>query len=501
MPGDSRAVGGGRRFDVAIIGAGPAGLAAAGVLCDHDLDVVVIDEQPRAGGQFLRQPPATYRVDDWLTAALYRHAKSALRTVENRTDITWMHGTTVLGLQPAICDSPLPGRHFDIWLQRDDGHEIIGAAGVLLASGCYERPLPVPGWTLPGVMGAGAIQAFVKSQQFVPGERFVLAGSHPLQLVVADQLTAAGARVERVIFTQAARRVLAVLRYPLAALRGTPQLAETAKILWRLRRARVPVLFGRSIAAIDGGDSVERVTVASLDREGRLDLAAAEDIRCDRLGLCHGFLASSELARQAGADTCYRQHGGGWLVRHDRWFQSSVAGLFAAGEITGLAGADASIHKGRIAAIGLLRELRRMPEPDAEDMAKPSRRELSRCDRFAGMLNELSRPPRELAGSSVTGRTIVCRCEVITHGDLLEKLDQHPHIASTDAAKQCTRAGMGACQGRFCGEHVMHTVMDLRGLTAEQAGTFEARFPVKPLALATLSRTFSPQRYGNTSED
>lgn len=485
---DPRAVRRDRHFDVAIIGAGPAGLGAAQILCDFDLNVVVIDEQPRAGGQFLRQPPATYRVDAWLAPKLYRHAKAALQTVEARTDLAWMLETTVLGLQTVANDSRRPCRRFDICLQRNDGLEVVGAGAVLLASGCYERPLPVPGWTLPGVMGAGGMQAFVKSQQFVPGERFVLAGSHPLQLVVADQLTAAGGRVEAVIFTQRLRRVLAVLRYPLAVLHGIPQLAETARILWRLRQADVPVLFNRSIARIDGEDEVERVTISTLDGRGRLNRSETANVDCDRLGLCNGFLASSEIAQQAGAEVRYRPHGGGWLVSHDRWFQSSVAGLFAAGEITGMAGADASIHKGRIAAIGLLRALDCLAESEAERMAKRHRALLRHCERFAAMLSDLSRPPQDLAAASATAETIVCRCEVITNGELLRKLEQHPHISSADAAKQYTRAGMGVCQGRFCSEHVIGTVAGLRGLTADQVGSFAARFPVKPLNVGMLCR-------------
>lgn len=486
MLNDSQAIRQGRRFDIAIIGAGPAGLAAIETLRNFDLNVAVIDEQPRAGGQFLRQPPATFRVDNWLTKALYRRAKSTLRAVEQHPDVVWMPGTTVLGLQPTAGSSSRSAGYTDIWLQHETGHEVITARNVLLASGCYERPLAIPGWTLPGVMGTGGIQAFIKSQQFVPGNRFVLAGSHPLQLVVADQLATAGAKVEAVVFTQKLQQALAMFRYPLAMLYGVPQLMETARIIGRLRKASVRILFGRSIAAVDGTDAVERVSVAKIDSRGRLNRSQTDGIHCDRLGMCHGFLASSEIARQAGADVQYRPDAGGWLVCHDRWFQTSVTGLFAAGEVTALAGADASIFKGRIAAVGLLRLLRLVSESDAEKMAMPSRRKLQQCERFAAMLNALSKPPDNLATSSVTDETVICRCELITHRELLDKLEEHTHIASADAAKLYTRTGMGACQGRFCGEHVMRMVAGARQLQIGDIGMFETRFPVKPLNLGLL---------------
>jgi D-hydroxyproline dehydrogenase subunit alpha len=338
------------------------------------------------------------------------------------------------------------------------------------------------------VMGAGAIQGFVKSQQFVPGNRFLLVGSHPLQLVVADQLLSAGADIAAVVFTQRMQLALAALRRLRVVAQNSRQFIETAHILRRLRRGRVPVIFGSSILRADGARSVERATLAMLGADGALESQRTRVIDCDRVGVCHGFLASTELARQAGADVYWREHEGGWLVAHDEWFESSVANLFVAGEVTGVAGADAALEKGRIAAVGMLRALGRIESRQAADLARPFRRRLAGVERFAGVLHELARPPLHLADATMTDETIVCRCESIQRGEYERQLRDNPHVTSGDAAKLLTRVGMGACQGRMCSDNAIRTLARLRGLTVAEVGSFQAQAPVKPVLLDILVR-------------
>jgi NADPH-dependent 2,4-dienoyl-CoA reductase/sulfur reductase-like enzyme len=473
---------------IAIVGAGPAGLAAAAVMREYGLELVVIDEQSRIGGQFLRQPPRTFLVEHWLSNKLYDRAKSVLHAMEDREDIDWRFGSTALGIMqrsPYGAADPSDAGH-EVWLQGPSGCELLKANAVLIASGCYERPLGFPGWTLPGVFGAGAIQAFVKSQQFVPGNRFVLAGSHPLQLVVADQLMAAGAKVAAVIFTQRPQQAAALLRQPLAMLPHYRPLVETGKILWRLKRAGVPVMFGRTIVEVTGTDRIEQAIIAKLRTDGRIDHDNTQTIECDCLGVCHGFLASSELARQAGSTARWRDDDGGWTVDHDEWFQTSVANLFVAGEVTGVAGADSALEKGHLAGVGVLRAMGRIDDITARRLARRARRRLGRLDRFARALSLLARPPRGLADKTMTESTTLCRCESISRGEFVRQLMENPHIASSDAAKLLTRVGMGMCQGRLCGDRAAQLIASLRGVAVTDVGPFHAQVPVKPVLLDTL---------------
>ncbi|MEP7247125.1 MAG: NAD(P)/FAD-dependent oxidoreductase [Gammaproteobacteria bacterium] len=475
--------------DVAIVGCGPAGLAAAQVLREQGLAVTLIDEQPRAGGQFLRQPPRGFTVSNWLPGKLYAPAKSVLHAVEGREGIDWRLSSTVLGIMPVSqYRADARGASHELWIQGPSGAYVLRAGAILLATGCYERPLAFPGWTLPGVMGAGAIQGFLKSQQFVPGKRFVLAGSHPLQLVVADQLAGAGADVAAVVFTQPWQRALAVLLRPDVLLRYSRTFLETARIVARLRRARVPMLFGRTIVRAEGTDAVERVTVAALRAEGSIDHGHVQAIECDRLGLCHGFLTSSELARQAGAQVRWCEHEGGWVVDHDEWFESTAARIFVAGEITGVAGADAALEKGRIAAAGILQALGRIDKETARRLAQSARHSLASIAGFAAALRRLAQPPPGLALETLTPETILCRCERVTRGTFEQALRDHPHVQSADAAKLLTRVGMGLCQGRLCGDNAARLIATLRDTDVTEVGPFQVRAPVKPLLLGTIRR-------------
>lgn len=476
--------------DVAIVGAGPSGLAAAAVLVEHGVRVAIIDEQSRAGGQILRQPPRSFTVQHWLPAKLYDRVKRALRAVEDRPEIDWRLQSTVLGITrpSAYRVQPAGGGVHEIWVQGPSGCYTLRASAVLIAAGCYERPLAFPGWTLPGVMGAGAIQAFIKSQQFVPGDRFVLAGSHPLQLVVADQLLEAGAELQAVVFTQPMARAAAMLRHPLIALRHRRQMLETARIVGRLKRHRVPMIFGASILRAEGKQSVQAATIASLRADGTIDSQSARVLECDRVGICHGFLTSSELVRQVGAKVRWRDHAGGWVAEHDEWFQSSLAGVFVAGETTGVDGADAALDKGHIAAAGLLRVLQRVNDSDAFRLAHDARRRLTRAQSFAGLLHDLARPPARQALEVMDDEVTLCRCESITRGELQRQLIENPHVVSADAAKLLTRVGMGPCQGRLCGDNVARVIASCRGLSIPEIGPFQAQLPIKPVPLDLLTR-------------
>jgi D-hydroxyproline dehydrogenase subunit alpha len=211
-----------------IIGGGPAGQAAALALARHGVESLIPDKQPRPGGQILRQPPSGFRVANWLPGAGYRALKAQLAAFEGDPRCEWRGGVSVVGL----------AREGDGWEVTLDTGERLAAAHVVVAAGCQDLAVPLPGWTLPGAMAAGAIQAFVKSQQIVPGRRFVLAGTHPLQLVIAAQIVAGGGEVAALCFAQPRARFAAMLSAPLNALRRAPDLAAAAAAWRTLRRAR-----------------------------------------------------------------------------------------------------------------------------------------------------------------------------------------------------------------------------------------------------------------------
>ena len=469
----------GETCDLAIVGGGPAGLAAALVASEFGLDVRLLDEQPRLGGQIYRQPPVGFRVDAWLAGRVYRSGRALLERVERLATLRPVAEATVWGLFPP---EPAAG---------DAGHRLLfeqaGRAGelharqVLLATGCYEMPVPFPGWQRPGVMSAGGIQTLLKSQRIAAGARVVLAGSHPLLLVAADQLLEAGVHVAAVVFSQSARAVVRLLAAPAPLVGAFPQLLHAAHCLRRIRRARVPLMTGRVVAEALGSDAVEAVRVCRSDFRGD-----SQRIACDTLGLCYGFLASSELARQAGARSAW-ESGSGWVVTSDEFMRTSVPHLSVAGELAGVAGAQAAALSGEIAALGIAADAGRIAAGDASARAAAPRRRLRRLRRFAAVLAQLADPPPRLLAGLATPDTLLCRCEDVTVGALLDALRTESTVESASSAKLLTRVGMGLCQGRMCELAVRRLIGAYRGRPLEAIRGYEPRPPVKPIRLAALA--------------
>lgn len=472
------------RTELAIVGAGPAGVAAAEVAADCGIAVTVIDEQTAPGGQIYRQPPREFAVSDWLEGSVYSAGKALQLRVSDDDRIQWLTRSTVSGILPAT-GADVEGR-FALIVDVRDGVRRLAAESVLVATGCYDMPVLFPGWNLPGVMATGGIQAFVKSQRFVPGQRFLFVGSHPLQLVVADQLVRAGAEVAGVLFAQGRRRALQLLKSPSAAWCGRGKLVQTAGILRRLRRAGVPVRFRETLLRANGRDRVDSVTVAPVRPDGLADHAKSRIVDCDRVGVCFGFLASSELARQAGAAACWNAPRGGWIATHDEWMRTSVPGLYAAGEITGVAGAEVAAEEGRLAALACALDLDRIGDARAKQLAEGPRRALESLNRFASLLSALSWLGDNALDQWQSEDVNLCKCEEVTVGDFVEQLERNPDITSANAAKLLTRAGMGSCQGRYCQFAVTRLVAQISGESEAVVGAFTARFPAKPMDISDL---------------
>lgn len=480
-----------KQADVGIVGAGPAGLAAAIVLAGQGADVVLVDEQARPGGQIYRQPPSTFTVPPRATRT-YSRGDRLLATVD-AAGFRRLHRTLVWGLfepdeaEALALNGSAPDPGWVLALADDEGLDRLAVRHVLVATGAYDLPVAFPGWTLPGAMGAGGVQAFVKSQQLLPGRRFVLAGAHPLLVLVADQLLAAGAEVAAVALAQprpaAADALTAAMR-----LRGrVTDVGAAARALLRLRRARVPILFSHVVAAAEGRNAVEAVRLLPVDAAWNPTGGTEVHLECDTLALGYGFVPSTELVRQAGCAHAWRSVAGGWVTEHDDWQRASRAGISVAGEVTGVTGADQAEEEGRLAAFGILQDLGTLDAGDAARLAVPVRRRLRSIRRFSALVQERFEPNRAALAALATGSTVVCRCEDVTADELQAALVAHPHLGDTDAVKQLTRVGMGSCQGRYCHLTVAALTATATGRDFAALGPFTARPPAKPIPLGRLA--------------
>ncbi|MBT2477252.1 NAD(P)/FAD-dependent oxidoreductase [Streptomyces sp. ISL-94] len=423
--------------DLAIIGAGPAGLAAAVTAAGHGLRVTLLDAGQQPGGQFYRRPAPGLGAarpealhHGW---AAFATREAALRAHQSAGRITYLPLHHVWTVVP----------EGDRWTLHavagpDEHAATVRAARVLLATGAYERQLPFPGWTLPGVVGAGGAQAMLKGGLVLPGRRIVVAGSGPLLLAVAGSLAAAGATVPAVVeasaYTAYARKVTTLLRNP-------GKLAEGALHGSALLRGAIRLLTRSAVVEAHGTDRVEAVTVARLDRDWRPLPGTARRIPCDALAVGHGLVPQLELATGLGCATV-RSADGTVALDLDAGQRTSVPGIWAAGETGGIGGAELALTEGEIAA------LTAAGRPVTAALA----RRRARLRAFAGAMAAAHCP-----GPGWTGwlreDSVVCRCEEVPAGRIREAAED---LGARDArtVKLLTRAGMGWCQGRMCGPAV-----------------------------------------------
>ena len=426
-------------YDLAVVGAGPAGLAGVVAAADLGLRCVLLDAGARAGGQY------------------YRHPAPSLGAA--RPERLHHHWPTFTALADRLAAHLATGRveqltHHHLWTAEagevwrlhaatgadGSGRAVLRARAVLLATGAFERQLPFPGWTLPGVIGAGGAQAMLKAGLVLPGRRVVVAGSGPLLLAAAASLTAAGARVPAVV---EASGYLGYARRPdvLAAVPG--KLGEGVTHGAALARHGVLLRRNSAVVEVHGEDRVTGVTVARLDSSWRPVPGSGRRIACDALAVGHGLVPQIELATELGAATRLVPDGTSAL-RVDAQQRTSVPGLWAAGEVCGVGGAELALAEGELAARSIA------GTATAPPAALLGRRRRLRA--FADLMAAAHRP-----GPGWTGwlreDTEVCRCEEVPVSAIREAVDE---LGAGDArtVKLLTRAGMGWCQGRMCGTAV-----------------------------------------------
>lgn len=478
-----------RPYDLAVVGAGPAGLAAAVKAADLGLCVALVDAGPRPGGQFYRHPAPelgaakpealhhrwgaftalAVRFAAHRRAGTVRHvANHHVWTVERTPDAWTLHTVAVPGTESRTDEGDRTG------VAAAASPVALSARSVLLATGAYERQLPFPGWTLPGVVSAGGAQAMLKSGLVLPGSRIVVAGSGPLLLAVAASLAAAGAEVPAVI---EAAGYLGYGRH-LRALAGDPsKFVEGGGYAATLARHRIRVRTRAAVVEAHGTDRVRAVTVAELGRDWEPLTGRRRRIECDAVAVGHGLLPQLELATALGCETGGTPDGA-VAVTVDEGQRTSVDGVWAAGETVGVGGAELAMAEGESAALDIAAVLRAGGGRAVVDAVRLRRRR-ERLRGFADAMGAVHAPGAGWTGW-VSDETEVCRCEEVSAGRVREAVDE---LGAGDArtAKLLTRAGMGWCQGRMCGPAVA-------ALSAPGAAPAADRRPLScPVPLGTLA--------------
>ena len=431
--------------DVAVVGAGPAGLAAAVAAAEAGARVAVVDAGNQPGGQFWRHAPETVQrqAADVQADGHGHHGWNTYLDLRARFDAAQQVGriTYLPGLQVWMAERSEDG----FVLRTTPAVASAGAAPVtvtadrlVLCPGGYDRQLPVPGWDLPGVMAAGGIQAFIKANGVLPGKRFVIAGTGPFLLPVAAGIAEAGGKVLAVLESSAPSAWLPHL----AAASGVPGKAlEGAEDAAVFARHRIPYRTRSIVTEVLGSDRASGVRTARVDADGRIRPGTGRVYaEVDVVGFGWGFTPQLELPVSLGVETRVDADGSLVGVVDDRQ-QSSVPGLFLAGEVTGVGGATLAVLEGLAAGAAAAR-----PDPALPVKPQPA---IARHRRFARAMH-LAHPVPAAWQDWLTPDTTVCRCEEVTAGDIREARED---LGARDvrSLKSFTRAGMGWCQGRVCG--------------------------------------------------
>ncbi len=452
--------------DLAIVGAGPAGLAAAATAAGLGLSVLMLDENPGVGGQIYRAIMANPVPDKALLGADYWRGEALARTAA-ASAAQHAAGAIVWSV------SPVDGASHEIGVSMAGRSRIITAREVMLATGALERPFPIPGWTLPGVMSCGGAQTALKASGLVPQGRVVIAGCGPLLWLIAWQYLNAGVPIAAILDTTPRANWLAALPH-LPAFLASPYLAKGLKLM-RAVRAKVRVVSGIEALRAEGTDKVEAVTYTKAGRAQRMAV--------DMLLLHQGVVPNINLSNAIGCRHVWDDVQLTWKPATDGWGATSVAGISVAGDGAGIAGAEAAAERGRIAALGAVHRLGRIDTATRDRAAAAQRATLARFERGRGFLDTLYRPAKVFRVPE--GDTIVCRCEEVS----AERIRATVPLGATgpNQMKAFLRCGMGPCQGRLCGLTVAELIADARGVAVCDVGYYRLRPPVKPIALGELA--------------
>lgn len=442
--------------DLIIIGGGPAGVSAALEATARGLSVLLLDENAAPGG----------RIWQALEARGARDAEEAeaLATLQafRRCGATCRWRATVWAIEPdnLVC-----------WSEDGVAHAA-SAPHVLLATGTTERPLPIPGWTLPGVMTVGAAQIALKTGGLVPSGATWIAGQGPLLLLYAVQALRAGGRIAGILDLSDGTAPLRALRQLPAAL---PALGEIRKgLAWRrqITQAGVPWLSASQLRA-EGDGVLRRIRF----RAGGRQRSEAADL----LLLHDGVMPSVQISRALGCDHAWDPAQRCWKPVTNGWGETSRTGVLVAGDGAGVAGAQAAALSGRLAGLQVAHALGRIDTATRDAAAAPLRAAQARRRAVRPLLDALY-PPLALP---IDDSTVVCRCEEVTAGRVREAA--RLGCLGLNQLKAYTRCGMGPCQGRMCCPTVAALLAQARGVPEPQVEPYRLRFPTKPVSVGELA--------------
>jgi len=450
--------------DLVIVGGGPAGLSAAAVGSELGLKTLVLDEQAGPGGQLYRN---IERVSQPSRKKLGADYEKGLVLIERfrKSGADYQAGAVV-------------------WNVEHDGNVYYSAAGrstqvrarkVVIAIGATERAVPFPGWTLPGVMGAGAIDANFKSSGSIPDEPVVLSGSGPLLLLVIGHLSSLGVEIRAVLDTTPSTNMVSAFSQLPGALKRVGYLLKGVGMLANIKKTGIKYFRNVSDIQAHGNSCLESVSFTVKGTEKHLETG---------LLLCHeGVVSRCDFSMLLGLKHIWEPVQRYWYPETDVFGRTQSENMYIAGDGAYVHGGVPAALKGSLAALDIAQKLGRLPPSEKSETIPRLEKQLAWELAPRPFVDALYRPRKNLF--AVADDTLVCRCEEVRAGDIRQAIREG--CREPNEIKALTRCGMGPCQGRMCGSALTEIVAAELQIEPEVLQPLKIRAPLRNLSLIELS--------------
>ncbi len=451
-------------YDTIVIGAGPAGLTASSNLAEMGLKVLTLDEQNRIGGQIYRNIENASEDNLKKMGKEYQRGLTLAKRFR-KSGAEYLGNSSVWNVEPE-------GR---ICYSRNGVSERITANYIIIATGAMERPVPIPGWTLTGVMGAGAVNGLAKEADLCPSGTVVLAGSGPLLLLEASLLIEKGVHIAAILETTPKIPSPTILPHVPKALLGMDFLWKGVGMLNDIRKSGVNHHKGVTNIRALGETAVTGVEADCGNKKLHFST--------EMLLLHFGVIPDTHIYRLLGCHMEWEKNQRYWYPSTDAWGRTNFEKIFAAGDGSGVSGALSAEFKGEMAALEIAYCLGIIPEYERDILAVPIMGELRKDGYPRPLIDAVFAPdPRQFTFDDAT---VLCRCEHVTVGDVRKVVGEG--VCELNEVKTITRCGMGPCQGRMCGPALGEIVAAEVGSSVPRAGLLTIRPPLKPLPLQEVA--------------
>jgi NADPH-dependent 2,4-dienoyl-CoA reductase/sulfur reductase-like enzyme len=451
------------RYDLAVVGAGPAGMAAAATAAGLGLSTILLDEQPSPGGQIYRGIAESAAATRAALGSDYQRGQALVDGLAS-SSADYVASATVFDISP----------EGSIAFLIDGQARAVSAQRLIVATGGQERPFPIDGWTLPGVMTAGAAQILLKQADLVPSGRTVLAGTGPLLWLLAAQILRAGGNIDAILETMPRLNWRGAMRH-LPRFLTSAYAAKGLALLAQVRR-KVRVVSGVSHLRATGTKALEGVAYRTGD-------AVEAMIPADTLLLHQGVVPSLHLPDALGCKIAWNAEQRAFQPEVDAWGATSVEHVAVTGDGSGIGGAQSAARRGRVAALDAAFRVGRIDRAGRDKAASRDLKSIERDLKARRFLDVLYDPPAQFRVP--TGDTIVCRCEEVPAHRIEAVIAEG--VLGPNQLKFFMRCGMGPCQGRLCGLTVTEMFAAGRGVSPAEVGHYRLRTPIKPVTVAEMA--------------